>query len=344
MLKINESNFPDEKFREYISSTFDTDKTGYLTSNELKRVLEIDLANNKEIINLRGIEHFQKLRYLRCHGTGITELDVSKNTTLRELVCYDTGLTNLYLKNNAALRYLDCHNTKITELNVSNNLKLEYVNCYGTEITKINVSIDSCLEVYSHTDIILIKNNDSIQDKVNQAKENLINKQKGRDYYTQSFIDVSKYLYDMGGVDASDEWSQGYDTAIDNMYDKIESFSYENYKMNIELYEEVMDDYGNNGEESIEKVDIVSKMKIPAYREGIKDILEILNDSDVTISLDEDSQEFGKGYREVLDETKSFLMEGLQDSSIKDKIKQAKEMFKNKQKDAKEAKPKEWER
>ncbi len=345
MLKINEENFPDKAFREYISNTFDQNKKGFLSSNELNRVKKIDVAKNKKIINLRGIEYFQKLIRLVCWGTGIKELDVSKNTALRELVCFDTGITKLYLKNNVALRYLDCHNTGITKLNVSNNPKLEYVNCYGTEITKINVSVDSLqLEIYSHKDINLIKDNDSIQDKIKQAKDILLNKQNNSDYYTQAFIDVSKHLYNIGGAHASGGWANGYDTAVDNMYDKIEKFLYKNSKVNIELYEEVMDCYGNNGEESIEKIDLVSKMKIPAYREGIKDILEIMKDIDVTMPLDENSQEFGKGYREVLDETKSFLMESLQGSSIQDKISQAKELLDNKKDVEKEVKAKEMER
>ena len=165
-LEINETNFPDLAFRQYISTNFDIDQDGVLSSDEINRVTRIELFFRSDITSLEGIEYFPNLEYLNCYytnimtldvskntaltyldcsGTGITELDVSKNTALTYLECYGTGITELDVSKNTALTYLYCNNTGITELDVSNNTALTYLRCSSTGITELDVSKNTAL-------------------------------------------------------------------------------------------------------------------------------------------------------------------------------------------------------
>ena len=160
-LEINEKNFPDELFREYIYEMFDRNKDGMLSHKEIAKVKDIDISFSKGILSLQGIENFPKLKrldcgenlqltrldisknpilqYLSCHNTGITELDVSNNLDLRVLDCRDTGVTELDVSKNTALTFLRCSETRITELDVSKNPKLESLDCSHTGITVLNL-------------------------------------------------------------------------------------------------------------------------------------------------------------------------------------------------------------
>ncbi|MBR6495137.1 MAG: hypothetical protein IKT22_07775, partial [Prevotella sp.] len=80
-------NFPDEKFRAFVSSNYDTDENGYLSSEEAAAVKTINVYN-KNIANLKGIEHFTALETLRCYSNQLKSLNVSKNTKLKDLNCH----------------------------------------------------------------------------------------------------------------------------------------------------------------------------------------------------------------------------------------------------------------
>jgi hypothetical protein len=46
-VEINETNFPDENFREYVKSSFDKDGDGVLSAEEIAAVTEINIENKK---------------------------------------------------------------------------------------------------------------------------------------------------------------------------------------------------------------------------------------------------------------------------------------------------------
>ena len=76
-------------------------------------------------------------------NTGLTSLDVSKNTALTELYCGDcTGLTSLDVSKNTALTSLSCYGcTGLTSLDVSKNTALTELYCNGcTGLTSLDVS------------------------------------------------------------------------------------------------------------------------------------------------------------------------------------------------------------
>ena len=132
-ISIDEINFPDPLFREYISINFDTDGNGVLSNDEINNITKIDLYSYSDyyrITDLSGIEHFPYLTYLNCSSTRIVNLDVSKNSALENLRCGNTSITSLDVSNNPALKYLDCYSTRITSLDVSNNPELRDLTCY----------------------------------------------------------------------------------------------------------------------------------------------------------------------------------------------------------------------
>ncbi|MDO5027672.1 MAG: stalk domain-containing protein [Bacillota bacterium] len=99
-VEINKTNFPDDNFRQYVSDNFDKSdpKDNILSQAESERVKQINVTN-KGITNLKGVEHFTKLRDLFCGYNQIKELDVSKNTLLENLNCDENNLTSLDLSN-----------------------------------------------------------------------------------------------------------------------------------------------------------------------------------------------------------------------------------------------------
>ena len=137
-VEINETNFPDENFRQCVTE-YDTDGDNILSNDELGQITRID-CSDKDISNLKGIEHFTVLRELYCGHNLLTSVDVSKNTALEHLDFYYNKLTSLDVSKNTALRYLYCSSNDIEVLNVSNNATLELIWCYGNELTSLDVS------------------------------------------------------------------------------------------------------------------------------------------------------------------------------------------------------------
>ncbi|MBQ3585497.1 MAG: leucine-rich repeat domain-containing protein, partial [Synergistaceae bacterium] len=137
---ITEANFPDETFREYVSSNFDTDEDGELSDEEIEAATIIDVAgtynSRGNISSLNGIEYFTALRVLQCEYNQLTTLNVSNNTVLTGLYCNGNQLTALDVSNNIALTHLDCcYNHQLTKLDVSKNTALMVLRCSDNQLT-----------------------------------------------------------------------------------------------------------------------------------------------------------------------------------------------------------------
>ena len=139
-IDINETNFPDKEFRDWIKANITGADDDVLTPDEISNITRINVNNESEIKNLKGIEHFTALEELYCSSTSITTLNVRNNKQLTDLYCVNTGITALDVSNNKKLIYLSCSKTGITTLDVSNNKKLIYLNCGNTGITTLDVS------------------------------------------------------------------------------------------------------------------------------------------------------------------------------------------------------------
>jgi len=97
-VEINESNFPDENFRNEVVKKFDSNNDGYLQDSEIKSVKTIACVKCG-ITNFKGIEYFTELEDLRCFLNDAPSLDLTKNTKLRHLDAPGMQLTVLSLYN-----------------------------------------------------------------------------------------------------------------------------------------------------------------------------------------------------------------------------------------------------
>ena len=135
---INETNFPDENFRNYLKSQ-SYGRDGVITDNEIggNGLIAVD---ELKITNLKGIEYFTELRWLSCPNNQLTSLDLSKNTELEMLWCNNNLLTSLDVSKNTKLIYLVCSDNQLTSLDVSKNTLLTGLYCVDNQITSLDVS------------------------------------------------------------------------------------------------------------------------------------------------------------------------------------------------------------
>ena len=136
-VEINDTNFPDSKFRLYVSGIID-DGDGVLTRAECASVGFIDVSG-RNISTLKGIEYFTELWSLYCSNNNLSSLDLSKNTELRELRCDNNKLTSLNISQSENLTDLICYNNKLTSLNISNNTGLNSLSCNHNPIDKLDI-------------------------------------------------------------------------------------------------------------------------------------------------------------------------------------------------------------
>ena len=136
---INEENFPDKNFRDYVLSDLDSDSNGVLSKEEIKDTTHLN-CYSLDIKNLTGIEYFYNLTTLRCDDNQLTSLDVSNLTKLTELQCSDNQLTSLDLTNLTNLTELYCYGNKLTKLDLTNQTKLEKVFCIDNQLKTLSSS------------------------------------------------------------------------------------------------------------------------------------------------------------------------------------------------------------
>ncbi len=147
---IDEANFPDPVFRDYIIENFDLDGNGSLSEDEISAVEEIRIGvfdeEARSLSNLTGIQYFINLKALWCRDSQLKNLDVSKNIALKELHCDGSQLTSLDVSKNVALEFLDCSENQLTSLDVSSNVALKELYCVINQLTSLDVSKNVALE------------------------------------------------------------------------------------------------------------------------------------------------------------------------------------------------------
>ena len=110
-LLVDENNFPDAKFREWVASqSFGED--GVLTPDELLSVKTISIGD-KGIYDLTGIEYFTAIESLYCQNNKLMSLDLSENRALTILHCYKNWLTALDVSSCTHLKTLHCYNNQL---------------------------------------------------------------------------------------------------------------------------------------------------------------------------------------------------------------------------------------
>lgn len=142
VVEINDTNFPDPVFLQYVKDNIDTadttsgQKDDKLSKAERDAVTKINI-DNKNCTDLTGIAYFANLTELDCSDNQLTTLDVSKNAKLRILRCYNNGMEKLNLGDITHLTLLNCDDNNLTELDVSKNPYLEDLECRENKLRRV---------------------------------------------------------------------------------------------------------------------------------------------------------------------------------------------------------------
>ena len=149
IVQINETNFPDPKFRAYVRAHFDDGGhngtlnpagDGWLGGNELVSASSLNLNNvfsdDVSAVTNESIQGLEKLTYLielRLSGTSITSLNVSSLKYLEKLYCrYNPSLKTLNVSACTRLEDLICNNCVLEgTLDLSNNTSLGDLECFN---------------------------------------------------------------------------------------------------------------------------------------------------------------------------------------------------------------------
>ena len=147
-VNINETNFPDTNFRQYVKDEFDKDGNEVLSAAEIAAADTI-FVTGKPITSIEGIAYFTALTNLTCSNTKLTTLDTSYNTELVFLECNEVStLTSLNVSQNTKLKVLRCNDNALADLNLTNNTALEKLECGGNEFTTLDLSKNTNLKYF----------------------------------------------------------------------------------------------------------------------------------------------------------------------------------------------------
>ncbi len=153
-IEIDEINFPDPAFRNYISQKVDYIETdGYLSESEIMHHATHFNLYNLGISSLEGIQCFPYLEVLHAQANNLTEVDLSNNPELKDVCLNDNQLTSINVKYNLNLVELEILNMDIPSIDLSRNSKLEVLVCDNTLITELDVTNCPELRILSCGDL-----------------------------------------------------------------------------------------------------------------------------------------------------------------------------------------------
>ena len=143
---INETNFPDENFRNHLINDTYGGSDGVFTDAEIQNITVINVSG-RNISSLQGIEFFTALFSLSCSNNQLTSLDVSGCTKMTNIECYNNQLTSLNVSGCTALSWIECYNNKLTSLDVSSCTALITLKAYNNQLTSLDLSKNTSLSV-----------------------------------------------------------------------------------------------------------------------------------------------------------------------------------------------------
>lgn len=138
-IAINEKNFPDENFRDYVAGEWDKNQDKYFSPSEIANAKWIS-CDNKEISNLKGIEFFTNIWLLECYYNNLTTIDLSNNKKLSYINCHHNQLKELDVSGLPLLKTFYCGHNALPSIDVSKNEKLEDFDCQDNHLDTLNVS------------------------------------------------------------------------------------------------------------------------------------------------------------------------------------------------------------
>lgn len=138
-IAIDETNFPDENFRDYVAEEWDKNHDKYFSPSEIANAKWIS-CDNKEISNLKGIEFFTNIWLLECYYNNLTTIDLSHNKNLSYINCHHNQLNELDVSGLPLLETFYCGHNALPSIDVSKNEKLEDFDCQDNHLDTLDVS------------------------------------------------------------------------------------------------------------------------------------------------------------------------------------------------------------
>ncbi len=142
---INETNFPDEMFRNYILENIDISEDGKLSEEEAGEITQLHLWNIG-MSDIKGIKYFYNVTFLDVAYNNLSTLDVSKNQALEILCCSNNKLTVVDISKNQNLYRLDCGHNPLEIVAISNNPGLKELECMDSGLSALDISKNPLLE------------------------------------------------------------------------------------------------------------------------------------------------------------------------------------------------------
>ncbi|MBR5169224.1 MAG: leucine-rich repeat domain-containing protein [Muribaculaceae bacterium] len=142
---INESTFPDAKFRAYLLEQY---PSGVITTAQFEARTKIDVSN-RGIYDMKGVDRFRNLTYLECGGNYISSIDVRWLPKLYFLGLTNNWLTSIDVSQNDKLRQLYLSKNRLTTVSITNMTELQVLwldnNSYLTSVDCSNNNLDNFL-------------------------------------------------------------------------------------------------------------------------------------------------------------------------------------------------------
>ncbi|MBP5654958.1 MAG: S-layer homology domain-containing protein [Clostridiales bacterium] len=139
LIAIDENNFPDEVFREYVKQ-FDKDNDGYFSQEELWDVKMIKLSE-MTLDNLEGIRFFSKLEeFSAAWQVKFKSADFSGLTKLKDVYINQARVENMNVDGCTSLKYLEIYGNRLETLNVTDCHELLELNVYGSSLEMLDIS------------------------------------------------------------------------------------------------------------------------------------------------------------------------------------------------------------
>lgn len=138
-IAINEKNFPDKNFRDYVAEEWDKNHDSRFSPSEIANAKWIT-CDNKEISSLKGIEFFTEIWLLECYYNNLTTIDLSHNKKLEKINCIYNKLEELDVSELPLLKTFYCDGNKLQSIGVSENKQLKDFSCKENSLGTLDVS------------------------------------------------------------------------------------------------------------------------------------------------------------------------------------------------------------
>ena len=138
-IAINEKNFPDKNFRDYVAGEWDKNHDNCFSPSEIAKATWIS-CDNREIDSLEGIQFFTEIWLLECYYNNLKTIDLSNNKKLSYINCHHNQLKELDVNGLPLLKTFYCGYNALPSIDVSKNEKLEDFDCQDNHLDTLNVS------------------------------------------------------------------------------------------------------------------------------------------------------------------------------------------------------------